>query len=53
MLVLIGLLPASYALNLKEASGRRETRAAASSLRSKLASYETPDASQAVHELDP
>ena len=52
MLVLIGLLPASYALNLKDASGARETRAAASSLRLTLASYETPDASQAVRELD-
>ena len=51
MLVLIGLLPASYALNLKDGRGR-ETRAAASSLRLKLASYETPDASQAVRELD-
>lgn len=52
MLVLIGLLPASYALNLKEASGAREARAAASRLRLSLASYKTPDASRAVRELD-
>ena len=31
MLVLIGLLPASYALNLKEASGAREAQSAAAS----------------------
>jgi phosphate/sulfate permease len=52
MLVLIGLLPASFALNLKDASGARETRAAASDLRLRLASYQTPGAGQAVRELD-
>jgi phosphate/sulfate permease len=48
MLVLIGLLPASYALNLKDASAARQAQEAASSLKATLASYRTPAASEAM-----
>jgi phosphate/sulfate permease len=52
MLVLIGLVPAVYALNLKEASGARDALAAAEQLKVRLTSYHGPSSPDVVRELE-
>ncbi len=52
MLVLIGLLPASFALNLDEASGAVETRAAAVELREALLQRASPVYQAELAEID-
>jgi phosphate/sulfate permease len=52
MLVLIGLVPATYALNLREASGARTAQSAAKRLKVVLASYHPSVSPETLHELD-
>ncbi len=52
MLVLIGLVPATYALNLKETAGARSTQSAAKQLKVILASYDSRVPADTLHELD-
>jgi phosphate/sulfate permease len=52
MLVLLGLAPAVYALNLKEAGGARSTQSAAKRLKVVLTSYESSIPPEELHELD-
>ena len=52
MLVLIGLVPATYALNLKQSDGARDTQSAAKRLKVVLASYKSPVPPEMLHELD-
>jgi phosphate/sulfate permease len=52
MLVLVGLVPATYALNLREASGARTAQSAAKRLKVVLASYHPSVSPETLHELD-
>ena len=52
MLVLIGLLPATYALNLKDASGARDTQAAAKRLKVVLTSHHPTTSSETLRDID-
>jgi phosphate/sulfate permease len=52
MLVLIGLLPATYALNLKDRSGARHPQLAARSLKLILASCSPPPSTRTLQDLD-
>jgi phosphate/sulfate permease len=52
MLVLIGLLPSTYALNLKDRAGARNAQAAAKSLRLMLTSCEPSASPQTLHGVD-
>jgi len=52
MLVLIGLLPASYALNLKESAGAREAQSAARSVEVVLTSHNLPVAPETLQHLE-
>ncbi len=52
MLILIGLVPATYALNLKEAAGARTTQSAAKQLKVILAAYDNSVPPEAIHDLD-
>ncbi len=52
MLVLIGLVPATYALNLREAAGARTAQSAAKRLKLVLASYHPSVPPEMLHELD-
>jgi phosphate/sulfate permease len=52
MLVLIGLLPATYALNLRDDSGARDTQSAARRLRLVLMSHHPPTSPETLQEID-
>ncbi len=52
MLVLIGLLPATYALNVKDESGARDAQTAARSLKLILTSQDPPAPAQVLQDLD-
>ena len=52
MLVLIGLLPANYALNLKESAGAREAQSAARRVEVVLTSHPLPVASDTLQQLE-
>jgi phosphate/sulfate permease len=52
MLVLIGLMPASYALNLNEKAGARETQDAAQRLKVVLAAYHPPPPPEAYQSIE-
>jgi phosphate/sulfate permease len=52
MLVLIGLLPASFALNLKHNDGASLAQSAAKRLKISLASYQVSPSAEVLHELD-
>jgi len=52
MLVLIGLVPATYALNLREAAGARAAQTAAKRLKVVLTSYRPSVPPETLHELD-
>lgn len=52
MLVLIGLVPSTYALNLKQASGARATQTAVKRLKLILVSNHSPALPQSLRELD-
>ncbi len=52
MLVLIGLVPATYALNLREAAGARTAQSAAKRLKVVLTSYHPSVPPETLHELD-
>ncbi len=52
MLVLIGLVPATYALNLREAAGARTAQTAAKRLKVVLTSYRPSVPPETLHELD-
>jgi phosphate/sulfate permease len=52
MLVLIGLVPTVYALNLKDASGARDAQTAAEQLKVRLTSYHGPSSPEVMRQLD-
>jgi phosphate/sulfate permease len=52
MLVLIGLLPATYALNLRDGSGARNTQAAARRLKVALTAHHPAISSETLHDID-
>ena len=52
MLVLIGLMPSAYALNLKDPTGARDAQSAARDLKLILISNQPPPASRTLDDLD-
>lgn len=52
MLVLIGLLPTAYALNLRDDSGARNTQAAARQLKVVLTSQQPTTTADTLHDID-